>query len=48
MVDDERVGRLLGMQLQLLGQRHADLFGPQQLDNLRPVFEIGTRRVPKE
>ena len=41
MVDDESIGRLLGMKLQLLGQGDADPVGSQQLDDFRSVFKVG-------
>jgi len=47
MVDDERVGRLLGVQLQLLGQRHADLRRVEQVDDLATVLEVGAGGVPE-
>src|SRR5271166_1217413 len=45
MVQDEGVGRLLGMQLQLVGQRHADPFGLEQLHHLHPVLQVGAGAI---
>src|SRR5579871_2425638 len=40
MMDHDGVGRLLGVQLILLGQTHADPARFEQLDDLRPVLEV--------
>ena len=45
MVDDDRRGRLLGVELVFLGQRDADLVGAQQVEQLPLVGEVGTGRV---
>ena len=45
VVDDERVGRLLGVQLQLLGQLDADPLRLQQLDQLGAVLQVRAGRV---
>src|SRR3954454_15784385 len=45
VVHDDRVGRLLGDQLERLRQRYPDPLRMQQLDHLRAVFEIGTGRI---
>src|SRR5262245_29929957 len=45
VVDDDRVGGLLGYELELLAQVNSDAFGVQQVDDLRAVFELWTRRV---
>lgn len=41
VVDDQRVGGLLGVQLELLAQHHADALGLEQGDQLRAVLEVG-------
>src|ERR1700709_2625344 len=45
VVDDDRVGRLLGVQLQLLGQLDPDPRGVEQFDERAPVVEVGAGRV---
>src|SRR4051794_36618171 len=45
VVADDRVGRLLGVQLVLLGQLHADPARLEEGDDLRPVFEVGAGAV---
>src|SRR5690606_18004838 len=45
VVQHERIGGLLGMQLQLLGQLHPDPLGFEQLDQLDAVLEIRARAV---
>src|SRR3954451_9146575 len=45
MVHDDGVGRLLRVQLELLGQRDTDAVRLQQLDHLRPVLEVRAGRV---
>src|SRR3954451_1643069 len=42
VMHDDRVGRLLGNQLERLRQRHADPLRMQQLDHLGAVLEVGT------
>ncbi len=42
MVDDDGVGALLGLQVELLGEAHADvLLGLEQAEDLRLVLEVG-------
>ena len=42
---DDRAGRLLGMQLELLGQRHADPLRAEQRQDRRLVLQPRTRRI---
>src|SRR6187402_1172772 len=46
-MDDEGVGRLLRVQLELLGQRHADPLWLEELHDLGSILEIRARRVPE-
>src|SRR3954454_18094310 len=45
MSRDDRVGGLLGDQLELLGQGHADAFGLEDLDDLGAVLKVRAGRV---
>ena len=45
MVQHQRVGRLLGVQLELLGQLDADPLRLEQVDQLRAVLEVGAGAV---
>src|SRR4051794_16643181 len=47
VVGDERVGRLFRNQHVVLTERHADLLGPQQLDDLGTLLEVGAGGVPE-
>ena len=44
-MDDDGVGGLLRVELELLGQLHADPLRLQQRDDLRPVLQVGAGRV---
>ncbi len=45
VVDDQRVGGLLGVQLELLGEGDPDPLGFEQPHNGRPVGQVRARRV---
>src|SRR5690349_13643680 len=45
VVDDDGRGGLLGDELELFTQLDADAFGPEQLEELGLVFEVGAGRV---
>src|ERR1700733_6351413 len=45
MMDDQRIGGLLGGQLELLRQGHADSLGGQQPHHLGPVLQVRAGRV---
>ena len=45
MVQDQGVGGLLGVELELLGELHADPLRLEQLDQLGPVLEVGAGAV---
>src|SRR5262245_31043794 len=43
--DDDRRGALLGDEVELLGERHADVLDVEELRHLGLVLEVGARRV---
>src|SRR5579875_2108023 len=45
VVRDQRVGGLLGCQLELLGQLHADPLPPEQAHHRGPVLQVRAGRV---